>query len=389
MLAEQPSEFDVYLASERINERGIKVDLALAEAAIKRVEEEKSDLSAKISQLTNGRITSPTQGKRLRAELGPEIKKHQEAIDIITRIVTDRRAGGTKTTYSLDRQARSQLLDLGTSNPGYFSPYMMELLELMQAASNSSVKKFQTMKDRAGKDGRVRDSYICNGASQTGRFSARVLQLHNFSRTVPKDPENIRNALINGGQTDNVYATMDAMLRYALVAADGCSFVCADYSQIESRVLLYLCQAPQAALDVFRKMDANSESAIDNYVMAASSIFGKPPEEISKEQRNIGKVSVLACGFGGGARAFAAMARAFGISIPEDQARDIVTRWRSANPSVVGFWRDLEKAALDAILNEGTVYEAGEVSFFCTAKGLSPLFAAPIWANAQLPKAFC
>ncbi len=213
MLAEQPSEYDVYLASERINERGIKVDLALAEAAIKRVEEEKSDLSATISKLTDGRITSPTQGKRLRSELGPEIKRHPEAIDIITRIVTDRRAGGTKTTYSLDRQARSQLLDLGTSNPGYFSPYMMELLELMQAASNSSVKKFQTMKDRAGERWSGRDSYICNGTSQTGRFSARGLQLHNFSRTVPKDPEKIRNALINGGQIDNVYATMAAMLR--------------------------------------------------------------------------------------------------------------------------------------------------------------------------------
>lgn len=130
-------------------------------------------------------------------------------------------------------------------------------------------------------------------------------------------------------------------LRGFLVPDEGHDFISCDFSAIEARKTAWLA-GEEKVLDIFR-----THGKI--YEAAASDIYRVPIEEVTKEQRQIGKVAVLALGFGGGKGAFAMMAKGYGVEVTEAQADAIKEKWRDANPKIVTFWRALEDAAMWAV----------------------------------------
>ena len=151
---------------------------------------------------------------------------------------------------------------------------------------------------------------------------------------------------------------LKSMLRPALVSDRGKSLVVADWAAVEARVNPWLsnCPAGVKKLDLFRTGE-------DVYKVNASATFHVPVDQITSEQRQIGKVQELACGFAGGVGAFAAMGRAYGILLPEPEAKRMVNAWRLANPWSVPYWQDLENAYTRAMRNKGHEFSAGRVTY--------------------------
>ena len=236
------------------------------------------------------------------------------------------------------------------------------VLELRQQLGKTSNTKYETIAACAGPDHRVRGTLQFYGASRTGRWAGRLLQVQNLPRTyldhqaewrsIVKlhDPEAL--ALL----TDNVSDTLSQLIRTALVPGEGCTFVDADFSAIEARLIAWLA-GEEWVLDVFRTTGKIYEAT-------AARIFGVPFDSIVKgnpnyKYRQRGKVATLALGYQGGV---GAMKRMGGDQLGLDDAglQDIVNRWRRQNPSICKLWRRMQDAAVHTIrTGRTTVPRAG------------------------------
>jgi DNA polymerase len=136
-----------------------------------------------------------------------------------------------------------------------------------------------------------------------------------------------------------------------ITAAPGNELIAMDFSAVEARVLAWLA-GEEKVLDIFR-----THGKI--YEHAAAGIFGKSIEKITKDERQIGKVAVLALGYQGGVGAFQSMANIYGVQVEDTRADNIKKAWRNSHKNIVTFWHDLEHAAINAVLYEGKVFTAG------------------------------
>ena len=209
-------------------------------------------------------------------------------------------------------------------------------------------------------DERLRGMFMYHGAG-TGRWTGRIVQLQNLPRGTFPDVdwaiELFRNHDLDMlsmfyGDVTPAAATC---LRGMLIPAEGHDFVCADYSSIEGRVLAWLA-GEESALDVYR-------SGRDPYKVAAAAIYHTSYDEVTKAQRQRGKVAELACGYQGSVNAFNAMAVNYGVNLPEDEVREIVGKWRDSRPVTVRFWYSLEKACTRAVEEPGSVWTCGKIRF--------------------------
>lgn len=152
---------------------------------------------------------------------------------------------------------------------------------------------------------------------------------------------------------------VSSCLRGFLVPAPGNVFVGADFSAIEARVLAWLA-GEERVLEIFR-----THGKI--YEHEAAGIYRVDVDKVTKQQRQIGKVAVLALGYQGGVGAFQSMAKNYGIKVPDDEADKIKTAWREVNPRIVRYWYAAEEAAQSAVRNPGALFRAGapgrEVSY--------------------------
>ena len=225
------------------------------------------------------------------------------------------------------------------------------VLELRQQLGKTSNTKYETIAASAGPDHRVRGTLQFYGASRTGRWAGRLLQVQNLPRTyldhqaewrsIVKlhDPEAL--ALL----TDNVSDTLSQLIRTALVPGKGCTFVDADFSAIEARLIAWLA-GEEWVLDVFRTTGKIYEAT-------AARIFGVPFDSIVKgnpnyKYRQRGKVATLALGSQGGV---GAMKRMGGdqLGLDDEGLQDIVNRWRRQNPCICKLWRGMQDAAVHTI----------------------------------------
>lgn len=199
------------------------------------------------------------------------------------------------------------------------------------------------------------------GGSATGRASSYGAQVHNFTRKCAEAPEDVRRSMVRGHAIVPRYGkrvtdVLKGMLRPALIPAKGKHLVVADWAAIEARVNPWLSGKGDAKLALFA-------SGEDVYKVNAAATFGVAVAAVTKDQRQIGKVQELACGFAGGVGAFAAMGRVYGITLPESDARRMVDGWRRANPWSVPYWQDLESAYTRAMRNKGKEFGAGRVTY--------------------------
>lgn len=250
------------------------------------------------------------------------------------------------------------------------------LLTLRADGAKTSAKKLDAMIGAVLKpDGvaPVRGMLQYYGASRTGRWAGRLIQMQNLPRG------DIKNDKKKGARLDAAIAMIEnganlsmvelffgsglrfvsSMLRSCIVPCVGHKLVVRDFAQIEARVLPWLA-GQEDVLDVFR-------SGGDVYVQAAAPIFGRQfptghkfvKDDIPDEERQIGKVAVLALGFGGGKGAFQTMAAAYGIKVSDAEAENIKTAWRAANPQTVQFWWDLDNACRRVLRDPNLVVQVG------------------------------
>jgi len=341
------NELDDYHVNERINDRGVLVDVPLCDAAIKYAAAELDEIQQIVVEVTKGAIKSvrsPKMREWVMARVTPEQLKLMEVED---------------GKYSIDKTVRANLLACEDLAP--------DVAEVIQCADDlwaSSVAKFSRLKDLAdAEDGRVRGAFVFAGGSATGRASSFGAQVHNFTRKCADSPEEVRTAMVRGHAIvpkfgKRVTDVLKGMLRPALMAAPGRVLIAADWSSIEARMNPWLsnCASGMAKLDLFAKGE-------DVYKFNAAATFAVRVADVNKDQRQIGKVQELACGFAGGIGAFAAMGRAYGIHLPESDARRMVDAWRRANPWAVSYWSDLESAYTRAMRNKGYEFTAGRVTY--------------------------
>ncbi len=358
-------ELSDYWANERINDRGVLVDVDLAKAAQTYAVEELDAIQQEVREVTDGEITSvrsPRMREWVWSRVGPEAR----------RLMTVHKDGEEK--QSIDKTVRAALLILSEENPDEVPPDAATVIQCADDLWASSVAKFVRMANLADvEDRRVRGAFVFAGGAATGRASSYGLQVHNFARKVAKDPQAVRHAMCRGHQIvpafgKRVTDVLKGMLRPALIPAAGKQFVVADWSAIEGRVNPWLAATPagDAKLEAFRR-------GLDAYIVNAAATFNTSYDAIlagyeaedaaATGQRQIGKVQELACGFGGGVGAFAAMGRVYGVNLPEHEAKRMVGAWRKANPWAPLFWSDLERAYMGAMRRKGQAVPAGRVSY--------------------------
>jgi len=347
------SELLDYHVNERINDRGVLVDVPLCNAAIKFASDELVEIEQIVAEVTEGEITSvrsPKMRQWVIDRVGPQALKLMESF----------KDGEKK--YSIDKTVRANLLAM--ENPDEIPPAVAEVIQCADDLWASSVAKFSRLASLADvEDHRVRGAFVFAGGSATGRSSSYGAQVHNFTRKCAKSPEDVRVAMVRGHSIvpqfgKRVTDVLKGMLRPALIPAKGKSLVVADWSSIEARATPWLsnCPAGERKLAIFAQGE-------DVYKVNAAATFGVAVDQVNGEQRQIGKVQELACGFAGGIGAFAAMGRVYGVHLPESDAKRMVDAWRRANPWSVPYWQSLEEAYTRAMRNKGHEFSVGRVTY--------------------------
>lgn len=335
-------EQNLWCLDFKVNERGVQVDVAAIDKAIGLVQAEQKRLNAEMLKVTSGVVGACTE------------------VQLLVKWI---RSQGVE----IKGLAKADVLD---ALSGELPANVAAALRLRKEAAKSSTAKLIAMKERASADGRVRGIHQYHGAS-TGRWAGRGIQTQNYPRPRPgTQPEHIEDIIasimrtanksdLSATQIERDYIDMmygpvlDAVadsLRGMLTAKPGHELIAVDFSAIEARVLAWLA-GEESVLDIFR-----THGKI--YEHAAAGIYHVPMEKVTKDQRQIGKVSVLALGYGGGIGAFQSMARNYNVKVADHEADEIKKAWRAANPKIVQYWYALEHAAMTAIKDGGLVLAA-------------------------------
>jgi DNA polymerase len=374
----------VYHASERINDRGLPIDVELCTLATQYAEAEAQEAASAVIVLSAGALRT-VRGTKLRdwvyERLDPTLRKHMDLF----------KDGQKKTSLATD--IRATLLDIAEENPDAIDPVVVQMIEAAEAGAMSSTAKFQTMLNRVSDDGRLRGAFVFNGAYQTNRFSSTGAQVHNFPRLVAADPESVLATMRQGKPLDGTLRTLKSLLRPAIAPKQGKVIVRCDWNAIEARGLPWLVDVPGAQnyrgtrwasratrlLAAGEKLDEESHEhraflASKTYEPARDYLaaFTDGERDIYVEQaeaaalgdnRQAGKVVVLSLGYGGGEGALSKMAKNYGVSFIDADA--VVSRWRAANGWVadkkVGWWASLARCALVAMRSPGHSMRAGRV----------------------------
>lgn len=311
------TERQVWEADQRMNLRGVKLDAANCQHAIEIIKVVESELNQEVFELTDHELNSTSS----RAKSLEWINRQGLAMD------------------SYDKAAVTCALE------GVCPPRVERFLQIRQALSKSSTKKFQAMLACLGRDGRAHGTGMYHGAA-TGRWSGRHFQPQNLPRPIVDDVNPIIDALrfrCPDQLPGEPMALLASCLRGMLIASKGRRLIVSDYSAIEARVLAWLA-GHESVLQSFR-------DGLDLYKVTASGMYGIPYSNVDKDQRFIGKVASLALGYQGGVKAFQKMAQNYGIDVDEATALKIRDDWRAANRPIVKLWNDVERAAYNAIQN--------------------------------------
>jgi DNA polymerase len=320
-----------YWTDQRINDRGVEVDLTLARNAVSMDAEISKKLMEKMRSLTG--IDNP----RSTSQLDMWLREH--GCDMV----------------SLGKKDVAQVIEETDD------PLIRKVLSLRLLIAKSSVKKYTKMLDATCSDGRARGMFQFYGAMRTGRFAGRLLQLQNLPQNHIENIGLVR-ALARRGDLDALSVMFDSvpdilsqLIRTAFVAREGSRFIVADFSAIEARVIAWLAGEEW-------RMKAFAEGK-DIYCASASAMFGVPVVKhgINGELRQKGKVAELACGYGGSVGAL----KAFGadkMGLTETEMQSIVDNWRASSPRIVQLWWNVDRA-IKQTLEDGTTHRTHGLMF--------------------------
>jgi len=317
-------EWENYILDQQINDRGIMLDMDLVRQAIECDTQTKAALKQALSKRTDlENPNSVTQMKSWLAENGLE-------------------------TDTLGKKAVKELIKTTPDN-------LSEVLELRQDLAKSSVKKYAAMEQAVCTDGRAHGLIQFYGANRTGRFAGRLIQVQNLPQNHLPDLKPARGLVRSGNFDildmlfDSVPSLLSELIRTAFIPKPGFKFIVADFSAIEARVIAWF------AGETWRNEVFATHGKI--YEASASQMFKVPIEEITKGNplRQKGKIAELALGYGGSVGALKSMG-ALEMGLTEEELEPLVTSWRGANPNIVRFWWDVNKAVIKAVKERTTTW---------------------------------
>ena len=359
----QGAELSLWHLDQRINDRGVAIDIPLVDGALSAVDKAQKNLAKRTQALTQNEVQAATQRDVLLKHM---LEVYQIALPDLQKSTLERRL----TDPDLPEALR-------------------ELIGIRLQAATTSTAKYKTLSRAVNSDGRLRGTLQFCGASRTGRWAGRLFQPQNLPRPVlaQSDIDTGIAALKSGCADilfDKVMELTSSVIRGCIVAPAGKKLVVSDLSNIEGRVLAWLAGEDWKTRAF---ADYDKGKGHDLYKLVYAKAFNVPPENVNKEQRQIGKVMELALGYEGGVGAFMTFASAYGIDL-EAMAEDaeipaavwneaqrawvwfneqkrptfglseqafcvcdsFKRSWRYAHPHISTLWKTLESAAVEAIV---------------------------------------
>lgn len=309
--------WDEYHIDQEINDRGIAVDKELVRQAVAIDAMSREHLMAALKEKTG--LENPNSVLQMRSWLAEQGME----------------------TESLGKKQVAEMLKT-VREP------LRSVLLLRQQLAKSSVKKYQAMEMTACDDSRAHGMFQFYGANRTGRFSGRKIQLQNLPQNHMPDLAEARALVRQGNYAaltllyDSVPDVLSQLIRTAFIPKSGMKFIVSDFSAIEARVIAWFAGETWKS-EAFAK-------GKDIYCSTASKMFGVPVVKhgVNGELRQKGKITELACGYGGSVGALKAMG-ALDMGLAEEELRPLVDSWRSANPHIVQFWWDVDRCVKQAI----------------------------------------
>ena len=376
----QGCERTLWELDQKINDRGFKVDVDLAHAAIRAVEIKQIELAEQTIEATSGEVERATQRDKMLQHI---LKAYNVFLPDLQKSTLERRVNDT----NLPEAVR-------------------ELLALRLEASTTSTSKYKKLIDCVSSDERLRATLQFDGAMRTRRWAGRLFQPQNLPRPQYKNAriETAIEALKLDGLDlieDDIMGMTSSCIRGCIVASEGKKLSVSDLSNIEGRFAAWVADE-EWKNQAFRDFD--NGKGHDLYKVAYARAFNVTPESVNDSQRQIGKVMELMLQYAGGVGAFLTGAASYGIdlealadtalqNIPEvfkQEAKgfydwsikqnrstyglsqrafitcDALKRmWRHAHPQISSIWKDLEIAATKAINNKGELYECRKLRVVC------------------------
>jgi DNA polymerase bacteriophage-type len=316
------NEMKIWQLDQKINERGIKVDRQAVENALACVNAELDNACQDLSKLTDGQATTPNQNKRLLnwlASQGCEIP-------------------------NLRKETVAAWIERDDLNP-----LAREVLLVRSAAGKSSTAKLKAILERVDEDGRVRGNLVYHGAA-TGRWAGSGIQIQNFPRGTlsPEAIEVVHKLLpLQDSQAIDLVVgppieVISSSLRSMMVADQGHRLMVGDFAQIEARVAAWIA-GQDDLVESFRRGE-------DVYLPMASKIYNREIGEHDKKERQVGKVAILGCQYGLGAKGFQGAVKTMtGLEVDKKFAKAVVKVYRAANPRIKAIWAELNTACIRTI----------------------------------------
>lgn len=312
------SIWEEYHIDQEINDRGVALDMELVKQAIALDTRTRAELTQAMKDLTA--LENPNSVQQMKLWL----------------------ADNGLETDTLGKKAVTEMLKTAT-------PEMRRVLTLRQQLAKSSVKKYQAMETAVCSDGRARGMFQFYGASRTGRWAGRIIQMQNLPQNHLSNLADARGLVRDGDFDavdlffDDIPDTLSQLIRTAFVPREGAKLIVADFSAIEARVIAWL-----AGEDWRQKVFADGK---DIYCASASQMFGVPVEKhgVNSHLRQKGKIAELALGYGGSVGALKAMG-ALEMGLQEEELQPLVQAWRDANPRIVQFWWAVDEAVKNAVI---------------------------------------
>lgn len=367
------AEWGEFFAMEAVNERGAAVDLKLVAAAARLAGQDKDRSSTDLIRLTDGVVYTVDQVAVMTAWLLERLPN--DARRILLKREEERDEYGVVKRPAKNSLTRDQVQRLIVLMQAKYPDQedVIRVLQLRLYGGSKTPAKFRKIME-SHVDGVLYGQYVFNGAAQTGRASSRGVQVHNLARDPLPYEQAALDAILDGAGYDEIAQLGDGapvarklslLIRPTFVPQGDNVFVWSDWSQIEARVLPWLCDhyaGSASRLQIFRDVDRDP-SIPDIYTRTAAILSHIPIDQVTKAIRQRGKVAELALGFGGGVGALQAMGAGYGLHIDDEEAKEIVVAWRAANPWATNYAQQLWDAMHKAVVTPTIKVPAGRVSF--------------------------
>ena len=322
---------ELYTVDQRINDRGVMIDAQMVANAARFDDDYKAELLKEAQQISG--MENPNSPAQIKQYI------HQA------------------TGLPIQSLNKKELDDIEKQLK--YWPKPRRVLEIRREMGKTSNKKYPAMLQCVCQDGRIHGLLQFCGAARTGRWAGRLVQIQNLPQNHLQDLDYARQLVKAGDLADfelnysNPTQVLSELIRTAFIAKPGCIFHVCDFSAIEARVIAWIA-GENWVLDVFRKGG-------DIYCATASQMFGVPVEKhgANAELRQKGKIAVLALGYGGGIGALENMGGSK-MGLTEREEKEIIQKWRDANPRIVKFWATVEAATIKALkTGESTTIHRG------------------------------